>query len=144
MSPYFFLMLQDKERQSHSLPVILTYLIFVTTTFRDVFKSLQLFLLFENQWENPWKMWHSSSSLPRKFEITTWIFPMSELQETHFHAFYPHMSLLLCFIMMNYFKLHYFNLFLMLLYCIISSFLYFGMISEQTLKQIHMDGAHSQ
>ena len=32
-------MLQGKEQQSHSLQVILTYLIFVTTTFRlDVFK----------------------------------------------------------------------------------------------------------
>ena len=35
MSPYFFLMLQDKEQQSHSLPIILTYFIFVATTFRD-------------------------------------------------------------------------------------------------------------
>ena len=49
MSPCSFLMPQDKEQQSHSLPVILIYLIFVTTTFRDVFKSLQFFLIFHNQ-----------------------------------------------------------------------------------------------
>ena len=37
------LMLYDKEQQSHSLPVILTYLIFVATTFKDVFKVYNFF-----------------------------------------------------------------------------------------------------
>ena len=45
--------------------------------------------------------------------------------------------------MKNYFKLDYFNLFLKLFYYIISSFLYFRMISEQNVWQIHVDGAHS-
>ena len=34
MFPYVFLMLQDKEQQSHVLQVISVYLIFVATTFR--------------------------------------------------------------------------------------------------------------
>ena len=51
MFRYFFLMLQGKEQQSHSLQVILTYLIFVTTTFRlDVFKDYNfLFYLRINE-----------------------------------------------------------------------------------------------
>ena len=140
MSPYFFLILYDKEQQSYSLPVILTYLIFVITTFRDVFKVYNFFFYLRISEKNPWKMWHNRSSLLGTFQITIWNFLNSELQETHFHAFYPHASL---YVMMNYFKLHYFNLFLRLFYCIISSFLYFRMISEQNLWQIHVDGAHS-
>ena len=86
-------------------------------------------------------MWHNRSSLVGKIQITIWNFPNSEHQDTHIHAFYPHTSLLF---MTNYFELHCFNLFLRLFYCIISSFLYFRMISEQNLWQIHVDGAHFQ
>ena len=47
-------------------------------------------------------------------------------------------------IMTNYLKLHYFNIFLKLFYCIISSFLSFRVTSEQNLWQKHVGGAHSQ
>ena len=44
ISRYFFLMRQSQEKQSHSLPVILTYLIFLTTTSRlDVFTIYKFF-----------------------------------------------------------------------------------------------------
>ena len=75
----------------------------------------------------------------------------AHFQETHFHVgntFSPGNTFLCILptyvpiIMTNYFKLHYFDLFLRLPYCVISSFLYFSMISD--LWQIHEDGAHSQ
>ena len=46
--PLIFFRLQDKERQSHSLPVILTYFTFMTTTFRDVFKVYIIFFILES------------------------------------------------------------------------------------------------
>ena len=108
MSPYFFLILYDKEQQPYSLPVILTYLIFVITTFRDVFKVYNFFFYLRISEKNPWKMWHNRSSLLGTFLITIWNFPNSELQETHFHAFYPHTSLLLWRIILNYIILIFF------------------------------------
>ena len=54
-----------------------------------------------SEW-NPWNIWHNRSSLLWKFQITIWNFPNSELRETHFHAFYPHTSLLLWQIILNY------------------------------------------
>ena len=53
-------------------------------------------------------MWHNRSSLLGKFQITIWAFPNSELQETHFHAFYPHTSLLWWRIFLNYIILIFF------------------------------------
>ena len=53
-------------------------------------------------------MWHNRSSLLGKFQITIWNFPNSELWETHFHAFYPHTSLLLWQIILNYIILIFF------------------------------------
>ena len=116
MSPYFFLILYDKEQQSYSLPVILTYLIFVITTFRDVFKVYNFFFYLRISEKNPWKMWHNRSLFLGKFQITIWNFPNSELQETHFHAFYPHTSLLLWQIILNYIILIFFLDCLIVLY----------------------------
>ena len=53
-------------------------------------------------------------------------FRNSELQETHFHAFYPNTSLLLYRI----FLIDVILVFFMLFGCVISLFLYFRMISE--------------
>ena len=128
MSPYFFLMLQDKEQQSHSLPVILTYLIFVTTTFRDVFKVYNFFFYFRIGEKNPWKMWHNRSSLLGKFQITIWNFPNSELQNTHFQAFYSHASLLLWRNISNYIILIFF------LDCFIVLFLRFYVLGWSASK----------
>ena len=117
MSPYFFLMLQDKEQQFHSLPVILTYLIFVTTNFRDVFKVYNFFFYLRISEQNPW-MWHNRSSLLGKFQIVIWNFPNSELQETHFQIFYPHTSQLLWPIILNYIILIFFlDCFIVLYLC---------------------------
>ena len=101
MSLYFFLIPQDKEQQCHSLLVILAYLVFVTTTFRDVLRVYKFFLYLRISESNPWKFWSSRSSLLGKFKITIWNFSNSELQETYFHAFYPHRSLLLWQIILN-------------------------------------------
>ena len=86
-------------------------------------------------------MWHNRSSLLGMFQITIWNFLNSELHETNFQAFYPHTSLLF---MTNYFKLHYFNLFLRLFYCIIFLVLHFRMTSEHNLWQIQVGGDHFQ
>ena len=58
--------------------------------------------------KNPWKMWHNRSLLLGKFQITIWNFPNSDLQEIHFHAFYPHTLLLLWQIILNYIILIFF------------------------------------
>ena len=58
--------------------------------------------------KNPWKMWHNRSLLLGKFRITIWNFPNSDLQEIHFHAFYPHTLLLLWQIILNYIILIFF------------------------------------
>ena len=94
-------------------------------------------------------MWHDRSSLWGKFQITIWHFPNSELQKTHFQALrLKNSRTYVAIIMTNYFKLRYFNHFLRLFYWIISYciilFLYFRMIREQSLLQIHVGGAHSQ
>ena len=49
MSPYFFLMLYDKEQQFHSLPVILIYLIFVTMMGEERLNALHqdIFLVYD-------------------------------------------------------------------------------------------------
>ena len=73
----------------------------MTTTFRDVFRVYKFFFYLRISESNPWKLWHSRSSLLRKFKITIWNFSNSELQETYFHAFYPHTSLLLWQIILN-------------------------------------------
>ena len=107
MSPYFFLILYDKEQQSYSLPVILTYLIFVITTFRDVFKVYNFFFYLRISEKNPWKMWHNRSSLLGTFQITIWNFLNSELQETFMH--FTHMRrYLLWWIILNYIILIFF------------------------------------
>ena len=40
-------------------------------------------------------MWHNGSLLLGKFQIIIWDFPNSDLQEIHFHTFYPLALLLL-------------------------------------------------
>ena len=47
-------------------------------------------------------MWQNRNLLLGKFQITFWNFPNSDLQETHFHAFCPHTSLLFWWIILNY------------------------------------------
>ena len=92
-----------REQESHSLPVILTCLIFVTTSFRDVFKNL-----FENQSVKSMKMWQYGSFLLGRFHITIWSFPNSEPHEAHFQGFYPDTSLLLWWFNLNYIILIFF------------------------------------
>ena len=104
----FFLRLYDKGQQSHSLPVILTCLIFVTTTFRHVFKVYYFSFIWESVSKFHEKCSTNRSSFLGKFQITIWNFPNSELQETHFHAFYPHTPLLLWRIILNYIILIFF------------------------------------
>ena len=50
----------------------------------------------------------NGSSLLGKFEITSWNFINSDLQETHFHAFYQHTSLSLWWVILNYIILIFF------------------------------------
>ena len=70
------------------------------------------FTIFSFIWESVSKI-HEKCSTNRssflgKFQITIWNFPNSELQETHFHAFYPHTPLLLWRIILNYIILIFF------------------------------------
>ena len=120
MSPYFFLTLQDKEQQSHSLPVILIYLIFLTAAFRDAFKSLGS-KIYEKPINRSYVALREVSDNNLKFSK----------QRAPGNTFSCILPTYVAIIMTNYFKLHYFNLFLRLFYCIISSFLYFRMISER-------------
>ena len=79
-------------------------------------KGLNFFFYLRISEKNPWKMWHNRSLFLGKFQITIWNFPNSELQETHFHAFYPHTSLLLWQIILNYIILIFFLDCLIVLY----------------------------
>ena len=71
-------------------------------------KVYKFFFYLRISEKNPWKMSHNRSLLLGKFQITIWNFPNSELQETYFHGFYPHTSLLLWQISLNYIILIFF------------------------------------
>ena len=71
-------------------------------------KVYNFFFYLRISQKNPWKMWYNRSSLLGKLQITIWNFPDSELQETHFHTFYLHTSLLLWQIILNYIILIFF------------------------------------
>ena len=86
-SPFiiYFLMLQGKDQQLHSLHLILDHLIFCGYHFQIRFFYFTYLRISE---KNPWKMWPIKRSPLRKFQIIVWDFPKNELPETYFPVFY--------------------------------------------------------
>ena len=92
-----------------------------------MFQSLQFFILLGNQWVKSMKNVAQYEFTLRKVSDNNLKFSQQCAPGNTFSCI---LSTHVAIIMTNYFKRHYFNIFLRLFYCIISLFLYFRIISE--------------
>ena len=72
-----------------------------------MFLKFTIFFFFENQWVKT-KMQPNRSQILGKFQVTIRNFPITELKEIYFQVFYPHTSLLLWQIVLDFIILIFF------------------------------------